>query len=357
MGFHPDRILTLRVPFSEQRYPDSARRNAAVAEITRRMQSIPGVMAAGVNAGLPPVWNWNFPVQPVGVTEPDSRPVFVHQINQDYPKVVGLSLVRGRYLTEQEVHAAVHSAVVNQTFVRRYYAGGDALGRIVRIPRMRTSPFALSDDSFQIVGVVDDTINRAATREVWPEMFLPYTILGRADRFFILANARPEALERALKAQVYSVDSVQPVMDVRTMQTLLSEEAYAEPRFNLLLFSIFAALGLALALFGIYGVISHAVSQQTREIGIRLALGATFSQVIGLMLRTGIRLLAIGIVAGLLASLASVKVLARLVRVSTFDPYTFVGVTLLVFAAGLFASYWPARYAAKVDPVNALRVD
>ena len=130
-----------------------------------------------------------------------------------------------------------------------------------------------------------------------------------------------------MKAQVYAVDPVQPVMDVRTMEKLLSDEAYAEPRFNLLLFSVFAALGLALALFGIYGVISHAVSQQTREIGIRLALGASFRQVIGLILSTGIKLLGIGIVAGIVASLASVKVLARLVRVSTFDPYTFAGVT------------------------------
>jgi ABC-type antimicrobial peptide transport system permease subunit len=215
----------------------------------------------------------------------------------------------------------------------------------------------VTDDSFQIVGVVEDTVNRAATREIWPEMFLPYTLLGRADRFFILANSRPEALERALKAQVYAVDPVQPVMDVRTMQKLLSDEAYAEPRFNLLLFSVFAILGLALALFGIYGVISHAVSQQTREIGIRLALGASFRQVIGLVLSTGIKLLGIGIAAGIVASLASVKVLARLVRVSTFDPYTFAGVTVLVFAAGLFASYWPARRAARVDPVTALRVE
>ncbi len=123
-----------------------------------------------------------------------------------------------------------------------------------------------------------------------------------------------------------------------------------------MLFTIFAALGLILALFGIYGVISHTVAQQTREIGIRIALGAGFSQVIGMVLTSGARLLAIGIAIGLAASLASVKVLSGLVRnVSTFDPYSFVAVTVLLLAAGLFASYWPARRAARVDPLTALR--
>ena len=140
------------------------------------------------------------------------------------------------------------------------------------------------------------------------------------------------------------------------METLLRENAYARPRFNLLLFTVFAALGLVLALFGIYGVISQAVAQQTREIGIRIALGAGFSQVIGMVLSSGARLLAIGIAVGLAASLASVKVLSGLVRnVSTFDPYSFAAVTVLLLAAGLFASYWPARRAARVDPLTALR--
>jgi putative ABC transport system permease protein len=148
------------------------------------------------------------------------------------------------------------------------------------------------------------------------------------------------------------------VTDVKSMQTVLRENAYAEPRFNLLLFSVFAGLGLILALLGIYGVISHTVAQQTREIGIRIALGADFSQVIGMVLRVGAKLLGIGIAVGLVASLASVKVLSGLVRnVSTFDPYSFAIVTALLLAAGLFASFWPARRAARVDPLTALRIE
>ncbi len=356
LAFHPDRILTLRIPFSDQRYADPQRRAAFLDDVLQRMKSVPGVTAVGINGGVPPVYSPATPVVVVGNTQTDNRPVLIQQTNEDYLKVMGIGLLQGRFLTEAEVHAQTHSVVVNQAFVRRYFQEGEAIGRLVRVPLLRGAPFNLSDDSFQVAGVVRDTVNRVTSNEIWPEMFLPYTVVNRADRIFVLGNARPEALEKPVKAQVYAVDPTQPVTEVKSMEAVLAENAYSRPRFNLLLFSVFAGLGLLLALLGIYGVISHAVAQQTREIGIRIALGAGFSQVIGMVLKLGAKLLAIGIVAGLAASLASVKVLSGLVRnVSTFDPYSFTVVTLVLLAAGLFASFWPARRAARVDPVTALR--
>jgi predicted permease len=356
LAFHPDRILTMRIPFSDQRYPNADRRNAFLEEVLRRVAAIPGVSAAGINAGLPPIYTWSFPVTTDGSGTVENRPVMFHQTNEAYARVMGLSQMQGRFLTEQEVHSRTQVAVVNQTFVRRYFAGGEAMGRIVRIARLRTPPFGLRDDAFQIVGVVADTVNRASTNEIWPEIFAPYTVFGRSDRLMILAHGRPESLNAAVKAQVYAVDPIQPLMEEQTMETVLARNAYSRPRFNLLLFSVFAGLGLLLALFGIYGVISHAVSQQTREIGIRIALGATVGEVVGMMLRIGVKLLAIGIGVGLAASLASVKLLKNIVQnVSTFDVYSFAGVAVVIFAAGMFASFWPARRAARVDPVTALR--
>ncbi len=356
LAFHPDRILTMRIPFSDTRYPDANRRNAFLQDVLRRIKSVPGVIAVGINGGLPLVYGFNAPIAVIGNPQQDTRAVLVQQTNEDYDKVMGISLVQGRFLTEQEVNARLHSVVVNQTLVRRYFSGGDAIGRMIRIPALRNPPLSLAGDSFQIVGVVKDTVNRVTSDEIWPEIFLPYTIVGRGDRIFALGNGRPESLNRAVKAQVYAVDPIQPVMEDKSMETVLSENAYARPRFNLLLFAVFAALGLVLALFGIYGVISHAVAQQRREIGIRIALGASIRQVIGMVLAMGTKLLGIGILVGLAASLASVKVLSGLVRnVSTFDPYSFAAVTVLLFAAGIFASFWPARRAARVDPVTALR--
>jgi hypothetical protein len=269
---------------------------------------------------------------------------------------MGTPVVQGRFLSAQEVNSAVHTAVVNRTFARLYYPAGDAIGRIIEVPRLRTAPFALSNPAFQIAGVIEDTVNRLMTNETLPEMMVPYTVAGRADRLFVLGSGRPEALASIVKAQVFAADPGQPVMDEKPYEALLAENAYSRPRFNLLLFTIFAGLGLALALSGIYGVVSHAVEQQTREIGIRVALGAGLRQVIEPVLWMGARMLAIGVAVGLAGSLASVRLLKNLVRnVSTFDPYSFVAVTVLLFAAGLFAAFWPARRAARVDPVVALR--
>jgi ABC-type antimicrobial peptide transport system permease subunit len=187
-------------------------------------------------------------------------------------------------------------------------------------------------------------------------VYVPYTILGRSDRLLVLAQGRPETIDAAVKAQVYAVDPIQPVMEDQTISEVLVRYAYSRPRFNLLLFAVFALFGLALALFGLYGVISHAVAQQTREIGIRIALGATVWEVVGMVLRIGAQLLAVGIGAGLAASLLSVKLLAGLApNVSPFDPYSFAAVALLLFSTGIAASFWPARRAARVDPVAALR--
>jgi putative ABC transport system permease protein len=189
-----------------------------------------------------------------------------------------------------------------------------------------------------------------------PEIYIPYTTIGQANELLVLTKGAPETLLRAVRAQVYAIDKDQPVTDVKTIETMLDEWIYAGPRFNLLLLSIFAALGLVLALLGIYGVISSSVAQRTHEIGIRMALGANFSRVIWMVLASGMRLVGAGVVAGLILSVLSVRVLARQVwKLSTFDPYSFAAVSVLVVAAGLLACFWPARTAARIDPMSALR--
>jgi predicted permease len=355
LSFHPDRILTLRVPLSEERPPE--RRAALLQDVIGRIRTLPGVQAATISWGEPPVWTPRWPVSIVGAAQPaSSSPVLVQQTDEQFPAAMGIALLQGRFLTAQDVNARAHSAVVNQAFVRRYFSGESAVGRLLRVPALRERPWNLAQDSFEIVGVVGDTVNQVSASEIFPEIYLPFTLLNRADRIFVLASGRAESVDRAVKAQIYAADPNQPVMEDQSMETVLRENAYASPRFNLLLFGVFAGLGLILALSGIYGVISHTVAQQRREIGIRIALGAGFSQVIGMVLALGARLVGIGIAVGLAASLASVKLLSGLVRnVSSFDPYSFLAVTVLLVAAGLFAVFWPARRAARVDPLVALR--
>src|ERR1039457_1026103 len=177
------------------------------------MQTAPGVLAVGINAGLPPVFNWSFPVEAVGSSQTERRPVLVQQTNADYLRVMGLGVVQGRFLNEAEVEAQRHSIAVNQTLVRRYFSGGEAIGRLMRIPLPLASPANLADDSFQIVGVVSDAVNSVSTNETLPELYLPCTIVGRADRIYALGAGRGEALAAALKDQGYAVDAGQPLMD------------------------------------------------------------------------------------------------------------------------------------------------
>jgi putative ABC transport system permease protein len=346
----PDHLLTMRIPFSSDRTLPS--RFAFTQEVLRRIQGVPGVVTASVNTGLPPIGSGSSQVEVIGGPPADQRPVLLHQASERYADVMSLTLIQGRFLNEQDVAGKMRRVVVNQTFAQRYLAGQDPLGRLVRIPRLRT----YTSEPFEVVGIVQDRVNRIFTHETLPEMYVPYSIAAVADRLVIQCSAVPAALERGLRAQVYAVDGTQPVTDVWTVEEALGRFIYARPRFNLILFTIFAVLGLTLALFGVYGVISHSVAQRTREIGIRIALGASLSEVVGMMLQAGAKLIAIGIAVGLAGSLASVKALSGLVtNVSTFDAYSFATVTLLLFAAGMFASYWPARRAAKIDPLNALR--
>jgi putative ABC transport system permease protein len=155
---------------------------------------------------------------------------------------------------------------------------------------------------------------------------------------------------------VYLVDHGQPVTDVRTLDLMLSDYVYAGPPFNLLLFGIFAVLGLALALLGVYGVVANAAAQRAHEIGIRLALGARIGQVIRMMIAFGVKLITLGVLIGLGGAALCVPLLKKLVsNVPTLDPGSFAAVAALLFATGLLASFWPARKVARIDPANTLR--
>ena len=356
LGIPVDQIVTMRVPVSDEHYPDTARKSAFFAEVLRRVRTVPGIAAAGLNSGVHPLGNFSVPVEVPSNAQPDNRVVMIHSTDENYPAVVRLSLVQGRLLDEHEVARAAHVTLVNESFVHRYFPSGNALGQVVRIPRLRTAPFRAADDSFQIVGVLRDTLNRAYTNETIPEMHVPYTTTGIADRLIIRASGQPMSIVSAVRAQILAVDKDQPVTDIRTVESMLNDFVYARPRFNLLLLTIFATVGLSLALLGIYGVISNGVSQRSHEIGIRMALGATFSDVLRMVLSSGLKLIGLGIVVGLIGSFASVRVLSKEVwSISTFDPYSFAGVCAVVLATGLLACLWPASSAGRIDPVKALR--
>jgi predicted permease len=358
LGIRRDRLLTLRVPLPSEHYPDVARRNAFFRELLDRVATVPGVTAAALNTGLHPLGNWSMPVEIVGAAAPDKRPVVMHQVSADYTKALGIALLAGRLFDADEVERRQPLALVNQAFVRRYGLDGQAIGRVVRVPRFLTEPFNLADPAFQVVGVVEDTLNRGLTNEVQPEMYVPCTLAGLGERLAVLTSTPPAALTAAVRGHVRALDPEQPVTDVQTMQALLENVVYSGPRFSLALFAVFAALGLVLAVVGVYGVISHGVARRTQEIGVRIALGASAREIAGMVVGGGLRLVGLGVLLGLAGSAAAARLLRQLIwNVSPFDPLSFAVVAGVLVTVGVQACLRPALRAARVDPVSALRYE
>jgi putative ABC transport system permease protein len=359
LGIRTDRLLTLRVPLSTQRYPDAVHRTAFFEELLRRVEHLPGVDAAGINAGMHPFFGgMETSVEISGATQADTRPVVIHQVSRDYTRVFGIALVEGRLFNNNELASRSRLAIANQSFVRRYLPNSDPLGRVASIPRLATAPSNITDNAFQIVGVVKDAVNRGLTSEIAPELYIPYTITGTANYFAVLTNTDPTSLAKAVTEQVYALDPNQPVTDVHTVSSLLNDWEYAGPRFSVVLFGVFAALGLTLAVVGVYGVVSNAVSQRTHEIGVRKALGAASTDVLRLVFRFGARLILLGIGIGLAASLAIARILSnQLWGVSPNDPLTLFSVVVLLLLVGFLACWVPARRAIRVDPLVALRYE
>jgi ABC-type antimicrobial peptide transport system permease subunit len=247
-------------------------------------------------------------------------------------------------------------ALVNERFVRARLEGRNALAQPVRLPRLAQAPFNAKNVQFEIVGVIADTPNNGLMEPTLPEMYVPFTTAGIANWIVMRAEVDPASLTKAVSSQVYAIDRNQPVANATTLDALLKEEEYARPRFNLALLTVFGGIGLVLALVGVYGVMSNAVTQQRQEIGVRMALGASSTTIARMILGHGSRLLVIGLGAGLAGSMVMAKLLAHQVwNISPFDPLAFALVTIVVLAAGVQACLWPAWRASRIDPIVALR--
>jgi putative ABC transport system permease protein len=333
------------------------RRVAFFKELLPRVRAVPGVAAAALNSGLHPMGNMATPVEVSG-EQPTTDPVQIHSVSAAYTSAMGIGLVTGRLFTDTEVDGAQPVALVNERFVRTRVGDRVPLGQMVRVPRLKEPPFLLKDDAFQIVGVVRDTLNAGLADPVMPELYIPFSVTGVSNLLVVRTAGNPADVTRSVVGQVYAIDKGQPVTALMTLDRILKENQYATPRFNLVLLSAFSIVGLALAVVGIYGVMSAAVAQERHEIGVRLALGADAATIARMVLGRGSRLLLAGTAIGLIGSIGAGRWLAGQVwRVPAFDPVAFGAVSLLLLAVGLLACYWPARRAARIDPLTVMRGD
>jgi predicted permease len=357
LTFDPTRILTMRVPLTETRYPAPEDRARFLRALLARVTALPGVQAAAVDSGLPFVG-----ARRSGITVP-GRPktdlgALVHETAADYLRIQRARLVAGRALEPADVDAVRHVGVVNRDFARRFFGGASPIGRTVRLDYLARPPLSLTDNGFEIVGVIDDLRNQGPARDPAAEIYVPFAINGSYAYLIVETRVPPQRLERTVRAEVYALDSQQPVTDVRALDAVIDEEVFARPRFSLLLLGVFAGVGLLLAVVGVYGIVAYSVAQQRAEFGVRLALGATRTDVLRLVLGRGLRLMALGTLAGLVLALWVTRVLsAQVSGVSTRDPLAYVVVAIVLGAAGLLASLPPALRAARSSPLAALRAE
>jgi predicted permease len=358
LGFDPAHVLVARVPLPGDRYKAAADKQQFFGTLLPRLQALPGVVAASETTGLPPYGGIGSDIEIPGKVHTEKWTTIFQLCSEGYARTLGLRLVSGRQLSAADVQDARKVAVVNQIFARRYFGGMDPIGQRVKIIALQTlADGAVADPAFEIIGVMTDAKNDGIQDPAVPEMLVPYTITGAFERGILVRTmGEPDALSASVRREIWAVDRNVALSDTGSLAGYMQQFSYGEPRFSLIVLSVFAGIGLVLVAVGVYSVIAYAVARRTHEIGIRMALGARSADVLGMVARMGLRLLAVGLVVGVLAGLGATRLIAaQLWSVSAHDPITLTVVVVMMVVVGLAATYFPARRAMRVNPVVALR--
>jgi putative ABC transport system permease protein len=359
-GFDPENVLTGRISMTRDAYENHEERVRYVNQTLERLRSLPGVESAAFVAPMPFSGGnvgSDFRIEGRPKPEPGQEPDANNRsVTSQYFQAIRIPLLKGRYFTEQDQRGGVGVAIINETLAQRYFPNEDPIGKFVS--NIGANQNDGDPERWEIVGVIGDVKHSNLTRPTNPELYLPYQQNSWTwGNFFVRATGNPAALTRSFTEAIRSGDKTVPVTNVQPLAQAISQTV-AQARFYTLLFALFGATGLLLTLTGIYGVISYTVSQQTQEIGIRMALGAQARDVLKLVIGQGMFLTLIGAGLGLLGALGLTRLMQTLLfGVSVTDPLVFAVVAALLAFVALVACYVPARRAAKVDPLVALRCD
>jgi putative ABC transport system permease protein len=361
LGLDPNNILVARLPLPREQYKTAAAKQQFFEALLPRLHALPGVVAATETSTLPPYGGIGTDIDIPGKTHTERWEAIYQLCSEGYFRTLGLKLLRGRTLSPAEVSSARKVAVINQTFVNKYFAAENPIGRQIILKGMQKLPDgnAIENPSFEVIGVIADAKNSGIVDPIRPEAFIPYTVTGAFERgILVRTHGDPEALLSAVRHEIWTVDRGVAITLTGTLNGYLRQFSYSEPRFSLVLLSVFASVGLVLVAVGVYSVIAYTVARQTREIGIRMALGAGRRDVLRMVSVMGLRLIAFGAVIGLIASFGATRFIAsQLTGVSPHDPFTLMGVVVLMALVGVAACYVPAQKASRVDPLVALRTE
>jgi predicted permease len=373
LGFDVERVTLLNLAFPKKSYPGWTERANRFDAIRQAVASAPGVEQVSVSTTwTPPMQGYTAPVEIEGKQELTGITTQLVLVSPEIFETLGIPLVKGRNITQPELMRGAHVALVNLAFVRKYLGSGDPIGLHVKSSGLKfeQQDFVFGDmneDWFEIVGVAADARNNAGFRNgqvngkeapTEPAFYVPHTVV-MAPFVSLLVRTRGDAgaAIRAAQQRLRTLDPEIALVQEHPLTWFMETMIWGQQRFIAALFAIFSLLGLVLAATGLYSVVSFSVGQRNQEMGIRMALGAQRSNILGLVLESVAATVGMGIALGLALSIGLNRIVAHWVQSSSRDPLLLITVALVLAAIALFACFWPARRAATLDPMKALRTE
>jgi predicted permease len=366
LGYDPHNTMSIGLPIRESTYATLPNRIAYVELLRNKIAEIPGVRMVAISANAtPPNNGLNSPMELLGQPSSQDRKARINFVSEGYFPLLKISLLQGRLWTEAENHNANLVAVINQTFARKYFPKGDAIGHSLSIGALKNAPPEVTPQPgasgwIQIIGVTEDKLDDGLRNPVVPEVFIPYTLaMWGYTQFLVHTDGPPAAMLHTIGLQIASVDHDQQIgQQVLDLDHWIStQQEYAQGQLLSWLFAGFAVLALLLAAVGLYSVVSYTVSQRTNEFGIRMALGAPRGSVLELVVRSAVTSVGTGVAIGILLTILLQKGLAHWAAATnqTFAPLLFA--VAILASVVLIASGIPARRATQVEPMEALRYE
>ena len=358
LGLRPANLLTTQIFFGKS-YKTAQEQALFLRGLKPRLEALPGVISVSGALDFPPFGGVNTDFEAAGKTHSEKWAGQMGFCDPQFFGTIGARLLRGRFFTESDVTGKRKLAVVNQTLAGKFFPGEDPIGKQIKLTGLEKAPEPIANPWFEIIGVTSDIKNRGVRDAVLPEAYAPYTLSSYGGFIVFLRTANnPAALTKALEGEVLKMDKNLLPQQTNTMEEALNLFEYAQPRFGLQMFSVFAAVGLILVTVGVYSVVSYTVSQQNREIGIRMALGASAGNVRGLVMMAGMKFIAVGVGVGLVVAFILMRLMkSQIYGVTSYDPVTFLGVMAILALVGVAACYLPSRRATRVDPLISLRYE
>lgn len=359
LGFDPSKVMSASLHFPKGRYETTTEKNLYLHRVLESISTVPGVEASSIALGAPPLDGNGTSLQIPGKQLPDRTFIMFDLCNETIFKILDFRLMQGRALNSSDIAKANRVAVVNQAFVKQYFENENPIGQIFQLPDLDELPETPHHASFEIVGVIADIQNRGFGDPPFPQAYLPYSLVGFGDRALLVrTSVDPNSVLKNVRQRIIEIDRDVAFSDAAGLNGMLSQALFVAPQFALFTISSFALIGLILVVIGVFGLMAYTVSLQKHEIGIRMALGAEPGNILRMVLGKGMRLLGLGIGAGIFIAYCIAWLLRhQFWQFSPADPFTYISVACLLIAVGLGSCWLPARRATRIDPMNALRYE